>query len=168
MRSLPDLDDFPYVEQDEDLPLCVPACVEMVYQYLGVSYDFEELRRDLHWDAIRGTDFMSIGTLTVVDPVYVKHLEEVEVYLAGGYRAPAEARPVPVIANIYAPDDAVLGYLLNPESPLHAVVVLSVEPDRVKFVDPLSYVEKSTRLEQECARREFARAWMDGFALLPR
>lgn len=158
MASLPAPDDFPYVHQDEDLPACVPACVLMVCTHLGIEVGWEELTADLGFDPQTGTPFANIENLRRLVAIRVDSLEEVEQRLD----LPS---PDPVIANLFVPDDELLGYSLNPDASLHAVVVVAIDERSATFSDPLSHAMRSTEAHTTCSRRVFAGSWLGGYAL---
>lgn len=130
----------------------------MVYEYLGIEKDWSELLEELHYEPAVGTEFENCAKLTGVRPLRIEDVDEVENYL----QRPA---PSPVIANLYVPDESVLGYSL--EDPLHAVVIVAIDDTTVTFSDPLSHYGISTTLHQTCDIQRFRNAWMGGFVLLP-
>lgn len=158
MPSLPNLDEFPYCAQDEDLPACVPACVVMVYEHLGIEHTWEGVTTQLEFDSQRGTPFDNLHGLAGVRVIPVTTLEEVECHLV-------DAEPAPVIANLFVVDDAVLGYTLDQSFSLHAVVVLAVDGYQVVFSDPLSHAMLSTEAHSICSRSAFEQAWFGGVAI---
>lgn len=103
MPSLPNPDELLYVHQEEDLPACVPACVAMVCAFLGVDLSWKTIVEQLDFDPLTGTPFSNISNLAGVRAIPVFTLEEVEAHLS-------EPDPTPVIANLRAYDDEVLGY----------------------------------------------------------
>jgi hypothetical protein len=160
MPQLPDLDEFPYLAQDEDRPECVPACVAIVCEYLGLDKEWDEICEELDYHVASGTEFERIAYLSGVEHVVVRDTADIEFYLG---RPPL----TPVIANLYVPDTAVLGYSVSADIPLHAVVVVGIDEREVRFIDPLSHVQKSTFAPQVCRRLDFNRAWMEGYVLRP-
>lgn len=158
MPSLPNPDEFPYYAQDEDLPECVPACVAMIFEYLGIDLDPAALKHELGYDPQTGTEFSNISDLPGVRAIRVGGLDEVEDHLSA-------AVPAPVIADLLVLDDEVLGYELAPVCPFHAVVVVGLDTEYVTFSDPLSHALRSTELHSQCSRSAFERAWQRGFAL---
>lgn len=158
MPSLPNSDDFPYYGQAEDLPECVPACVAMVFEYLGVDCSWNALKDQLRFDPHGGTPFDNIADLEGVRVTRVGDLQEAEQHLS----APS---PTPVIADLLILDDEVLGYFLDSGFVLHAVVVVAVDEFEVTFSDPLSHHARSTESHRVCARGVFELSWQRGFAL---
>jgi hypothetical protein len=156
MPSVPNPDEFPYRHQDEDLPACVPACVAMVFDYLGIERSWNDLTAELAFDPYCGTPFDNIGNLTGVRAICVATLEELDQQLTTG---------VPVIVNLLADDDELLGYYLDASAPLHAVVVVAADGYQVTFSDPLSHAALSTESHRTCSRSVFEPAWLGGYAL---
>jgi hypothetical protein len=159
MPSLPNLDEFSYCAQDEDLPACVPACVVMVYEHLGIEHTWEGVTIQLEFDPLSGTPFDHLYNLASVRAIPVTTLEEIERHLA-------DVEPVPVIANLFILNDAVLGYTLDQSFSLHAVVVLALDDYQVVFSDPLSHAMLSTEAHSICSRSAFEQAWFGGVAIL--
>ncbi len=160
MPSLPNPDEFPYEPQEEDLPACVPACVAMVCAFLGIEHSWETIIEQLEFDPHTGTPFSNISNLAGVQAIPAFTLEEVEAHLS-------EPDPTPVIANLHAYDDEVLGYALDGFCPLHAVVIVAIDDFQVTFSDPLSHATLSTQAHSTCSRTVFEKAWQCGFALRP-
>jgi hypothetical protein len=158
MPSLPNLDEFPYSGQDEDLPACVVECAVMVCEYLEVDYSWKGLADQLDFDSQCGTPFDNIASLSGIRVTPVTAVEEVE----GHFTA---SEPAPVIANLLIVDDEVLGYGLAFASSLHAVVVLAIDAYQVTFSDPLSHAMLSTESHRVCSRADFEQAWLGGYAL---
>jgi ABC-type bacteriocin/lantibiotic exporter with double-glycine peptidase domain len=151
---LADLEEFPYVAQDEDSLGCVPACVSMVFSYLGLEYEQDALERDLDYSADTGTPFDNIGNLLGVRAIRVRSLTDAEEHIARGR---------PVIAAIWA-DRTVVSYTERVFQ--HAVVIVAIDAFEIRFSDPDSSWRLGTVNPLTCRRADFEAAWEAGFVLL--
>jgi hypothetical protein len=156
--SIPQLDEFPYVEQAEDSATCVPDCLDMVCQYWGLDKDWDEVAVEVGYSAINATPFDNVASLSRVRVLAVDHLTSVAEHLA---RDP----PRPVVASLVVDDEDVLGWYEGPC--LHCVVVVAVEDAQVGIIDPLSRVMRGTTEAYFCSRSAFERAWDGGWVVLP-
>jgi ABC-type bacteriocin/lantibiotic exporter with double-glycine peptidase domain len=159
MPSLPGLEGFPYVEQEEGSRTCVVDCLDMVCQYWGIDKDWDEIAVEVGFSTITGVDFDNVAQLSGVITVWMNSVEAVETELS--YPSPR-----PVIAHIVVEDQQVLSYAERED--LHAVVVVSCDEAEVVFVDPLSKAKLGTVAPSRCWREAFERAWLGGWALIPR
>jgi hypothetical protein len=157
MPQLPDIDDFPFVAQEEDSLACVPACVDMVCQYLGIDKDRDEIDEELGYSVDVGTGFPRVGLLSGLLANYERSFEDAAIYVDRG---------LPVIAHIWIEDPSVLGYCADRPF-LHAVTVVCVEAVTVGFFDPDSVTQRSTSELRSCRRDDFERAWIEGWVLEP-
>jgi len=155
--QLPDLDDFPYVAQEEDCPDCVVACVRMVLLRLGLDRDQREIELELGYLPDLGTVFEHIAGISGVRAIRVGSVQDAEQHLE---------MADPVIGRLWIDDHSVLGYAAE-QAFLHAVVVVGVEEQDVTFFDPHSTWQLNTVTERACDRRLFEDAWLGGFVLLP-
>jgi ABC-type bacteriocin/lantibiotic exporter with double-glycine peptidase domain len=155
MPRLPAFDDFPYVGQEEDSRRCVPACVEMVCAFLGVDKDSAEIDEEVGYSIDDGTPFESIEYLKGVLAFKVSSVDEAALELERG---------LPTIANLRITTPEVLGYAAS-QPYLHAVVVVDVQTDAVRFFDPDAQNQLSTSGPTECTREPFERAWRSGWVL---
>jgi ABC-type bacteriocin/lantibiotic exporter with double-glycine peptidase domain len=155
MPQLPALDDFPYIPQDEDSFACVPACLEMICEYLALRKGREEIEEEIGYSVDDGTPFQNVFLLSGVRTVLIPSLQEA---------ANQIERRLPVIADLRIDDNQVLGYA--GEGPFdHAVVIVGVESAEVRFFDPLSWVRIGTGGPTSCDRAAFERAWLSGWVL---
>jgi hypothetical protein len=155
MPQLPDLDEFPYVPQEEDSLGCVPACIEMVCEYLGLLKDREEIESEVGYSPDQGTPFDNVGLLSRVHALPIGSVDEATDKLECG---------LPIIANLYIADAKVLGYF-GEEASLRAVVLVGIETNTVLFVDPLSLVQLGTADATRCDLTDFEYAWLGGWVL---
>jgi ABC-type bacteriocin/lantibiotic exporter with double-glycine peptidase domain len=155
MPQLPKLDDFPYVPQEEDSLSCVPACLEVICEYLGLEKRREEIEDELGYSVDDGTPFQNVQLLSGVHTIPIASLEEAVDQIEQG---------VPVIADLRIDDPAVLGYAGS--GPFkHAVVIVGIEATEVLFFDPLRLAPPGD--PTAFYRAAFERAWQSGWAVTP-
>jgi ABC-type bacteriocin/lantibiotic exporter with double-glycine peptidase domain len=156
MPGIPDLDDFPYEEQEEGSLSCVPDCVSMVCQFWDLDKSWDEIAAEIGYSAVNATPFENVQLLSGVSALFVASVE-------AAYRQLDVGRPV--IANILPQDEDVLPYA-NPPI-LHAVVVVGYDETEITFIDPLSFARLGERRPLTCKQTAFAGAWLGGWVLLP-
>ena len=155
MPQLPAIDEFPYIAQDEDSLACVPVCVGMVCEVLGLPREQDELEVELGYFVDSGTPFENVGLIAGLRAWPVADVTEIAAEIERG---------LPIIANLRIDNDGVLGYAADGPF-LHAVVVVGIDQEGVLFFDPLSQIQLSTTSPTVCERIDFERAWRGGWVL---
>jgi len=157
MAQLPALDDFPYVGQEEDSLACVPACIEMICEFLGIQKERADIEDELGFSVDIGTPFGNVRLLSQVRAFSVASVKDAVNELERG---------LPVIAHLRIANAAVLGYSAEGAF-LHAVVLVGADLNSVILFDPLSQVLLSTTSPTCCPRAVFEDAWLEGYVLTP-
>ncbi|MCC2669779.1 MAG: hypothetical protein K0Q72_2250 [Armatimonadetes bacterium] len=155
MPVLPDLEDFPYEAQDAHTLTCVPDCVSMVYQHLGLVSDWALVAGELGFSELDGTPFDNIQDLSEVVPTFVEDLAEAEIHLG-------LSRPIIVNVRVRGPE--LLTYARS--SFLHAVILVGCTEGEVVLIDPLALSMLGSAAPIRRPRRALERAWQGGYVLL--